>query len=70
MRAAELQAIAEDVQLSPGFVVEQSSVDELLRRITKLERRIRMQAFGLLVLTLVGLGVLLNGLITEDVIVR
>ena len=69
-RPPELQAVGDSPSMPPGFVVEQSSVDELLRRINRLERRLRMQSIGVLVLALAGLGVLLNGLITEDVIVR
>lgn len=70
VRPPGLQAVSDGSAPAPGLALEQGSVDELLRRITRLERRLRMQSIGVLVLALAGLGLLLNGLVTEDVIVR
>jgi len=54
----------------PGFVVEQASVDELVGRLRSLERRIRLQFFGLLLVILAGGWALLDGLLVDNVIVR
>ena len=56
--------------MPPGFVVEQASVDELLRRLSRLERRLRVQFFALLLVILAGGWTLLDGFLVEDVVVR
>ncbi len=56
--------------MPPGFVVEQASVDELLRRLGRLERRLRVQFFALLLVILAGGWTLLDGFLVEDVVVR
>ncbi len=56
--------------LPPGFVVEESSVEELLQRVTRLERRIRMHFYVLALIIVGGTVYLFKGLVVEDVIVR
>lgn len=60
----------QDASLAPGFVVEQSSVEELMRRMNKMERRLRMQALALVIVVAAGLAVLFDDLLMEGVIVQ
>ena len=56
--------------LPPDFVLEESSVAELMRRVTQMERRIRIQLYALILLAVGGLGFLLNTLLVGDVVVQ
>jgi hypothetical protein len=56
--------------LPPDFVLEESSVAELMRRVTQMERRIRIQLYALILLAVGGLGFLLNTLLIGDVVVQ
>jgi len=68
--AADTASADAESALGPGLVVEQTSVDELLLRLARLERRLRMQFFALLLVVLVGAWTLLDGFLVEDVVVR
>jgi len=56
--------------LPPDFVLEESSVAELMRRVARMERRIRVQLYALILVGVAGLGVLVDKLLIEEVIVR
>jgi hypothetical protein len=70
IRVATVSEAAEEAQLPAGFVVEQSSVEELLQRMTRMERRLRVQTFALVILVVAGLGAAFDELLVEEVIVR
>lgn len=56
--------------LPPDFVLEESSVAELMRRVARMERRIRVQLYALILIAVAGLGFAVNKLLIEDVIVQ
>jgi hypothetical protein len=56
--------------LPPDFVLEESSVAELMRRVTQMERRIRIQLYALILLAVGGLAFLLNTLLIGDGVVQ
>lgn len=53
--------------LPPDFVLEESSVAEMMRRVTQMERRIRIQLYAIILLAVGGLGVLLNTVLIGNV---
>jgi len=61
---------ADRAGLPPGTVADEDSVEELSRRIARLERRIRVQFYALVVIALAGGASFFDGLLVEDVIVR
>ena len=60
----------DDTPLAPGFIVQEGTIEPLLERVARLERRARVQFYALVVLTLAGVGFLFDGLLIEHVIVR
>lgn len=56
--------------LPPDFVLEESSVAELMRRVARMERRIRVQLYALILFAVAGFGFLVDKLLIEDVIVQ
>lgn len=56
--------------LPPDFVLEESSVAELMRRVARMERRIRIQLYALVLISVAGLGFLVDKLLIEEVIVQ
>lgn len=64
------RARVEDLPMPPGFVVSDDSVEGLVRRVAKLERRIRVQFFALVIVCLGGLALFFDELLVEDVIVQ
>ena len=65
-----LKAVDDPAPVAPGFVGEEGSVEQLIQRVIRLERRVRVQNIGLVLLALLGVGALLHSLVTGDVIVR
>jgi hypothetical protein len=63
-------ARTDDEGLPLGLVVEETSVEELVRRVARLERRIRVQLYALVAIAIAGLAFFFDGLLVEDVIVR
>jgi len=59
-----------DPDLPPGFVVTDDSVEGLVRRVARLERRIRVQFATLVIVAVAGLGFLFDKLLVEQVIVQ
>ena len=57
-------------ELPQGFVLEEGSIEELLPRLTRLERRLRIQTFALVLALLTAGGLTLMHFVDEDVIVR
>lgn len=56
--------------LPPDFVLEESSVAELMRRVARMERRIRVQFYALVLIAVTGAGFLFDRLLVEEVIVQ
>lgn len=56
--------------MPPGFVVNDDSVEGLVRRVAKLERRTRVQFFALVIIALGGLGFFFDKLLVDNVIVQ
>lgn len=59
-----------DAPLGPGFIMQEGTVEPLLERVQRLERRIRLQFYALAVLAVVGAGFVFNDLLVDHVIVR
>ena len=57
-------------ELPNGFIVDESSVEALLPRIAKLERRARIQMLALVVAVAIVAALLVDRFILEDVIVK
>ena len=60
----------DDTPFGPGFIVQEGTVEPLLERVARLERRSRVQFFALVILALAAIGFLFDGLLVEHVIVR
>ncbi len=60
----------DDSPLGPGFIVQEGTVEPLLERVQRLERRIRLQFFGLVLLAAVGIGLVFDDLLVDHVIVQ
>jgi hypothetical protein len=60
----------DDVPLGPGFIVHDGAIEPLLERVTRLERRTRVQFYALVVLALGAVAFVFDGLLIEQVIVR
>lgn len=56
--------------LPPDFVLDESSVAELMRRVARMERRIRVQLYALVLVAVAGVGFLFDKLLVEEVIVQ
>jgi hypothetical protein len=60
----------DDASLGPGFIVQEGAVEPLLERVQRLERRIRLQFYALVVLTIAGVGFVFDDLLVDHVIVQ
>jgi hypothetical protein len=60
----------DDAPFGPGFIIQEGTVEPLLERVARLEKRCRVQFFGLVILALAAVGFLFDGLLVEHVIVR
>ena len=56
--------------LPPDFMLEESSVAELMQRVARMERRIRVQFYAIALLMVAGAGVLFDKLLVDEVIAQ